>query len=285
MATLQFDRHDGVKPRSRRPQAAIRVPDKPPQAAEEIRLPSATDDERRLRRSSDMSLVGQMASGVAHDFNNRLQSVMDALDLLKLRIEQGRSAECDMLMESAQDSLLGAAHLTRQLLNFARPSISVRNRIDINQAVGSMDAILRCVARGRVDLDIQLEAGPMFAYCDRHQLENALLNLVVNAKDAMPAGGRIQVEICRAELKADIDGLKPGRYVRFSVSDTGTGMTEETIRRAFEPFFTTKPAGKGTGLGLSMIKAFVDQSGGHIHLQSAVGIGTTISIYLPCESA
>src|SRR5262245_52074505 len=127
MTVLQFDRHGGVKPGSRRPQAAIRVPEKSPHAVPEIRFPSAGDDEHRLRRSSDMSLVGQMASGVAHDFNNRLQSVMDALDLLKLRIEQGQVAECDMLVESAQNSLLGAAHLTRQLLNLARPTIPVRN--------------------------------------------------------------------------------------------------------------------------------------------------------------
>lgn len=243
---------------------------------------NSPEDESRMRRASDMSLVGQMASGVAHDFNNRLQFVMNALDLLKVRLEQGRAGECDALVESAQDSLMSAASMTRQLLNFARPSMAMQSRIDINRAVGSMETILKCVTGRLIELRTELAAEAMTVCCDRHQLENALLNLVVNARDAMPKGGRISIETCQAQLETDVEGLKRGRYARISVSDTGTGMREEVMKRAFEPFFTTKPAGKGTGLGLAMIKTFVDQLGGHIHLQSAEGAGTAISIYLPC---
>jgi signal transduction histidine kinase len=238
----------------------------------------------RLGRASDMSLVSQMASGIAHDFNNRLQSVMHALDLLKLRLNQGHTAECDLLMESAQNSLLGAAHLTRQLLNFARPGIPMRGRIDVNHVIASMETMLRCAGGGRTDLSVLLGAVPMVVHCDRHQLENALLNLVINAKDAMPKGGWIVVETSLVEQETDTAELSHKRYVRVRVSDTGTGMKQEVVERAFEPFFTTKPAGKGTGLGLAMIKTFAEQSQGYVHLQSAEGVGTEISIYLPCDT-
>ena len=124
----------------------------------------------------------------------------------------------------------------------------------------------------------------MLAFCDHHQLENALFNLVVNARDSMPRGGRIHIETCQAELADDVDGLKRGRYIRISVTDTGAGMTKDVVEHAFDPFFTTKPSGKGTGLGLSMVKMFVDQSSGHVDVESVEGVGTTISLYLPDES-
>jgi signal transduction histidine kinase len=246
---------------------------------------SYAHDDWQLRRASDMFIVGQMASGIAHDFNNRLQGVMSTLDLMMVRLEQGRASECGALVDAAENSLLRATHLAHRLLNFARTSEAVRTTIDVNAAVGSMEAVLKCLAGGRVDVDLELGAGPMLAFCDGHQFESALLNLVVNARDAMPDGGRLCIETCRAGLAVDTQGLRHGRYIRIGVSDTGCGMSRQVISRAFDPFFTTKPAGKGTGLGLPMIKAFVDQSEGHVDVQSAEGLGTAIAIYLPSRSA
>jgi signal transduction histidine kinase len=238
-----------------------------------------------MSRASDMLLVEQMASGVAHDFNNRVQGVMSALSLLKARLQQGRAAECDSLVEAAQTSLLRAGHLTRQLLNFARPSGVERRQIDLNDAIVSMLPIFKCLTGRRIDIELELATGTMIAFCDRHQLENALLNLVVNARDAMPAGGRLRIETSRAILDAAMKTLECGHYARIGVSDTGSGMTKDVMNRAFEPFFTTKPSGKGTGLGLFMVRSFVDQSRGRVEVQSTEGAGTAVSIYLPSKSA
>jgi signal transduction histidine kinase len=237
-----------------------------------------------MSRASDMLLVEQMASGVAHDFNNRIQGVMSALSLLRARLQQGRTAECDLLVEAAQTSLLRAGHLTRQLLNFARPSGVERRKIDLNDAIVSMLPIFKCLTGRRIDIELELATGTMIAFCDCHQLENALLNLVVNARDAMPVGGRLRIETSQAVLDVAMKDLERGHYARISVSDTGSGMTREVMNRAFEPFFTTKPSGKGTGLGLFMIRSFVDQSRGRVELQSTEGAGTAVSIYLPSKS-
>jgi signal transduction histidine kinase len=242
-------------------------------------------DDWRMSRASDMLLVEQMASGVAHDFNNRIQGVMSALSLLKARLQQGRTADCDLLVEAAQTSLLQAGHLTRQLLNFARPIEVARREIDLNDTVRSMLPIFKCLTGRRIEIELKLSTSAAVAFCDGHQLENALLNLIVNARDAMPDGGALRIETSQAILDVDMEDLERGRYARICVSDTGCGMTREVIGRAFEPFFTTKPSGKGTGLGLPMIGKFVHQSKGHVELQSTAGAGTAISIYLPSTSA
>ena len=243
------------------------------------------DDSWQLRRASDMFIVGQMAGGIAHDFNNRLQGVMSMLNVMRARIGQGRAAECDALADAAQNSLLQAGHLAHRLLSFARADEAVRSMVDVNNAIASVEVVLKCLTGRRIDVSMELGAGSMLAFCDGHQLESVLFNLVVNARDAIPDRGRICIETSHAELTAETPSLKRGRYVCVSVSDTGCGMTKEVIGRAFDPFFTTKPPGKGTGLGLPMVKAFVDQSEGHIDAQSAEGLGTTIAVYLPSASA
>jgi signal transduction histidine kinase len=210
---------------------------------------------------------------------------MGMLGVMRARLEQGRAAECDALADAAQNSLVQAEHLAHQLLRFARADEAVRSMIDLNDAIASVEVVLKCLTGPRTDVRMELGAGPMLAFCDGHQLESVLFNLVVNARDAMPDGGRICIETCRAELTAETLGLKRGRYVCVSVSDTGCGMSKAVISRAFDPFFTTKPPGKGTGLGLPMVKAFVDQSQGHVDAQSVEGLGTTIAIYLPSASA
>ena len=207
------------------------------------------------------------------------------LNVIRSRLGQGRAAECDVLADAAQNSLLQAGHLAHRLLRFARADEAVRSMIDVNNAIASVEVVLKCLTGRRINVSMELGAGSMLAFCDSHQFESVLFNLVINARDAIPDRGRICIETSHAEVTAETPGLKCRRYVCVSVSDTGCGMTKEVIRRAFDPFFTTKPAGKGTGLGLPMVKAFVDQSEGYIDAQSVEGLGTTIAIYLPSASA
>jgi signal transduction histidine kinase len=259
------------------------LPDEVPSPSKK-RARSGGRDDLQLRRSSDMFIVGQMASGIAHDFNNRLQGVVNAFGLMKTRLDQGRVDECRVLIDAAQDSLLRAEHLARRLLNFARIDEALPRTVDVNDAIAAIGAIMKCLAGPRIDVSVELGVEPMLACLDLHQFENALFNLVVNARDAMPDGGRISIETSHAELAVDTRRLKRGRYAHISISDTGCGMPERIVRRVFDPFFTTKPVGKGTGLGLPMVKAFVDKSDGHIEVRSTEGVGTTISIYLPCRN-
>ena len=237
-----------------------------------------------LRQAQKMEAVGQLTGGLAHDFNNLLTGIMGNLELLQLRIARGRLDDVDRLVGAAQGAGRRAASLTQRLLAFSRRQTLDPRPTDINRLIAGMEELLRRTGGPTIEVEIVGAAGLWTAMIDPGQLENALLNLCINARDAMPDGGRITVETANKWLDdrtARERDLPPGQYLSVCVTDTGTGMAPETIARAFEPFFTTKPIGQGTGLGLSMIYGFARQSGGQVRIYSEVGKGTTMCIYLP----
>ena len=240
--------------------------------------------EEALRQSQKMEAVGQLTGGLAHDFNNLLTGITGSLDLIGTRIAQGRHKDTERYINAAQDAAKRAAALTHRLLAFSRRQTLDPKPTDVNRLMGGMvDLIRRTVGPG-VIVETVAAADLWPTLVDSNQLENALLNLCINARDAMPDGGQLVIETanCRLDARAARDReLAPGEYISLSVSDDGTGMPPEVIAKAFEPFFTTKPLGKGTGLGLSMIYGFARQSGGQVRISSKPGAGTSVSIYLP----
>ncbi len=240
--------------------------------------------EERLRQSQKMEAVGQLTGGLAHDFNNLLTGITGSLELLNTRLRQGRLAETDRYVTAAQGAAKRAAALTHRLLAFSRRQTLDPKPIDVNRLVASMEELVRRTVGPEVAVEVVAAGGLWTTLVDPNQLENALLNLCINARDAMPDGGRLTVETGNKWLdhRAARDrDLPPGQYVTLCVSDTGTGMTPEVARRAFDPFFTTKPIGMGTGLGLSMIYGFVRQSGGQARIYSEPGQGAMVCLYLP----
>ncbi len=236
--------------------------------------------EEQLRQSQKMEAVGQLTGGLAHDFNNLLTGITGSLELLQARLAQGRLDNLERYIQ--------AAALTHRLLAFSRRQTLDPKPTDVNLLVGSMAALIRGTAGPAIAVTTLPEADPAFTLCDLNQLENALLNLCINARDAMPTGGRLVIETANAwmdERAAAESDMAPGHYVTLSVSDSGTGMTPEVAARAFDPFYTTKPLGEGTGLGLSMIYGFVKQSGGQIRVYTEVGRGTTMQLFLPSHHA
>jgi PAS domain S-box-containing protein len=240
--------------------------------------------QEQLRHSQKMEAVGQLTGGLAHDFNNLLAGIAGSLDLVKIRIAQNRVGEVDRYIGVAQGATRRAAALTHRLLAFSRRQTLAPTAICVNAMIeGMLDMIRRTVGPG-VQVEPRAERTLWAALVDQSQLENALLNLCINARDAMPAGGCITIETANRQLDpadACVLELPPGDYLMLSVSDAGTGMAPDVVAKAFDPFFTTKPIGQGTGLGLSMIYGFAKQSGGQVHIDSAVGRGTTVGIYLP----
>ncbi len=241
--------------------------------------------EEALRQSQKMEAVGQLTGGIAHDFNNLLTGVIGSLDLIQTRIAQGRAGEVGRYIDAAMSSANRAASLTHRLLAFSRRQPLDPKPVDANGLVASMDELFRRTTRETIRVELRVEKDLWLTLCDPNQLESALLNLVINARDAMPGGGAIMIETANVELDlaytSTQQDVKPGQYVCLSVSDTGSGMSEDVLARVFEPFFTTKPIGQGTGLGLSMVYGFVRQSGGHVRIYSEVGLGTTVRIFLP----
>ena len=241
--------------------------------------------EEQLRQAQKMEAVGQLTGGIAHDFNNLLTGVIGSLDLMKRRIGQGRIADVERYVSLATTSANRAAALTHRLLAFARRQPLDPKPVDINQLVSSLEDLLRRTIGETIELEIVSAGGLWGTFCDPHQLESSLLNLVINSRDAMPEGGRLTIETSNATLDsfytAEIRDVAAGQYVCLSVSDTGVGMSPAVQARAFDPFFTTKPIGQGTGLGLSMIYGFARQSEGHVRIYSEVGQGTTVKLYLP----
>lgn len=244
--------------------------------------------EGTLRQTQKMEAIGQLTGGIAHDFNNMLTIVIGNLDTLQRRL---RSVEPEVAtplskpVESAMKGARNAAKLTHRLLAFARQQPLAPKPLDIRTLVAGMSDMLTRMAGESVKIETVSGAGLWPVLVDENQLENALLNLVVNSRDAMPNGGQITIETSNAYLDdsyvAYAGDIKAGQYVMLSVSDIGSGIPADKIEKLFEPFFTTKPAGQGTGLGLAMIHGFVKQSGGHIRIYSEVGQGTTVKIYLP----
>jgi PAS domain S-box-containing protein len=245
--------------------------------------------EEELHQSHKMEAVGQLTGGLAHDFNNLLAGISGSLELIRMRLAQGRISDLNRFVEAALTSVGRAAALTHRLLAFSRRQTLEPKSISISGLVGGLEDLFRGTVGPSIEIETRLPDGLWPARCDPNQLENALLNLVINARDAMPDGGHLMIETANAVLDhrratpgdVPLRSVPAGEYIVLSVTDTGAGMSAATMARAFDPFFTTKPLGQGTGLGLSMIYGFVRQTEGHIHLRSDVGEGTTVTIYLP----
>ncbi|HXN67940.1 MAG TPA: PAS domain-containing protein [Bradyrhizobium sp.] len=240
--------------------------------------------EEALQQSQKMEAVGQLTGGIAHDFNNLLTGIVGSLDLLQTRLNQGRTDNVARYINAAMTSANRAAALTHRLLAFARRQPLIPKGVDVNQLVVSLEDLLRRTIGETIDLEITASDGLWWTLCDPNQLESALLNLAINARDAMPDGGRLTISTANVRIDrvtADTPALSPGDYVCIAVTDSGVGMSAEVAARAFDPFFTTKPIGQGTGLGLSMIYGFARQSDGHATIDSRIGQGTTVRLYLP----
>ena len=237
--------------------------------------------EAQLAQAQKMEAVGQLTGGIAHDFNNMLAVVVGGLDLARRKLAQ-RSPDVLTHIDGAMEGADRAAALTRRLLSFARAEPLLPDAVLPSKLVAGMNVLLDRTLGDRISVNVDASQANWSIWADAHQLENAILNLAVNARDAMDGAGRLDIDVADVPIGiGDQSGIAPGEYVRISVRDTGCGMSPEVVARAFEPFFTTKPVGKGTGLGLSQIFGFVRQSQGDVRVQSAVGQGTTIMLYLP----
>ena len=237
-----------------------------------------------LRQSQKMEAVGQLTGGIAHDFNNLLGGISASLQVLEARLANGQTNGLERYIGMGQESVRRAASLTQRLLAFSRRQTLDPKPTDVNRLVGGMEELLRRTVGPAVALEVLGAVGLWPTRVDASQLENSLLNLCINARDAMPDGGRLTIATANESLdeRAAVEReLPPGQYISLRVTDTGTGMAPEVIARAFDPFFTTKPTGHGTGLGLSMVYGFVRQSGGQVRIDSGLGLGTTMCLYLP----
>ncbi|CAI8873859.1 PAS domain-containing protein [Pseudomonas sp. IT-P260] len=241
--------------------------------------------EDALRHAQKMEAVGQLTGGIAHDFNNMLTGIIGSLDLMQRYIADGRAEEIGRFTEAAVSSANRAAALTHRLLAFSRRQSLDRKTLNVNELIHSLEDLIRRTKGDPIELTLRLADDVWPISTDVSQLENALLNLVINARDAMPDGGELLIETANVYLDGnDITTLEPvkaGDYLMLAVSDNGTGMTPSVRAKAFDPFFTTKPIGQGTGLGLSMIYGFAQQSGGHVSLDSLPNQGTCVRLYLP----
>jgi signal transduction histidine kinase len=238
----------------------------------------------RFAKCKKLEAVGQLTGGIAHDFNNMLAVVLGSLELARRRLERDQ-AKAEACIDNAIEGARRAAQLTGRLLAFSRQQALAPQGLDMNKLVGSMSEMLRRTIGEQLRVETVLAGGLWRICADPAELENALLNLCVNARDAMPDGGRLTIETSNSHLdeayaSAHVE-VQPGQYVMLSVTDTGVGMPSEVVERAFDPFYTTKDVGKGTGLGLSQVHGFIKQSGGHVKIYSEPGVGTTVKLYLP----
>jgi PAS domain S-box-containing protein len=244
--------------------------------------------EESLRQSQKMEAIGQLTGGIAHDFNNLLAGMSGSLEMLQVRLAAGKTGEAGRYIDAAQAGIKRAAALTHRLLAFSRRQALDPKRTNVNALVTGMSDLIHRTMGPSVQIEVVGAVSLWDTRVDDSQLENALLNLCINARDAMPDGGRLTIETAnkwiddRAARERD---MIPGQYVQLCVSDTGCGMTSDVVEHAFDPFFTTKPLGEGTGLGLSMIHGFARQSGGQVRIYSEVGKGTTMCVYLPRDTS
>ncbi|MBM3561744.1 MAG: response regulator [Alphaproteobacteria bacterium] len=240
--------------------------------------------ESQLRQAQKLEALGHLTGGIAHDFNNMLGVIVASLHLLQRKLA-GSDGEFVQLIDSAMDGADRAAAMVRRLLAFSRRQPLSPRPLDPNKFVSSISDMVRRALGGGIELETVLAGGLWSTKIDQHELESAIVNLAVNARDAMPNGGKLTIETANCYLDdayaAENMEVKPGQYVMIAVTDTGQGMSPEVISQAFDPFFTTKPTGKGTGLGLSQVHGFVKQSGGHVKIYSEPGLGTCIKLYLP----
>ena len=240
--------------------------------------------EESLRHVQKMEAVGQLTGGLAHDFNNLLAAILGSLEVMKTRLAQGRAGEIERYLSGATSAAKRGASLTQRMLAFSRRQTLDPKPTDADRLIGSMEELIRRSVGPSIEVETVRPSDTWAILVDPGQLENALLNLCINGRDAMPEGGKLTIETSNRYIDtraATQLGLSPGQFVSISVSDTGTGMNADTISRAFDPFFTTKPTGQGTGLGLSMVWGFAGQSGGSVRIESALDKGSTVSIYLP----
>lgn len=248
---------------------------------EEVDRRSKAEDQ--LRQIQKMEAVGQLTGGIAHDFNNMLAVIMGGLNLLQRKLSRGET-DVQRFVDGALEGAQRAANLTQRLLAFSRQQPLSPEPLNANKLVASMTELLARTLGEPITVETVLSAGLWRIKADPGQLENAILNLSVNARDAMPGGGRLTIETANAyvdDAYAKEFAIDSGQYVLIAVADTGSGMSSDVMAKAFDPFFTTKDVGKGTGLGLSQVYGFVRQSGGHVKIYSELGIGTTVKIYLP----
>jgi PAS domain S-box-containing protein len=246
------------------------------QAAEELR-----SAEEALRQAQKMEAIGQLTGGIAHDFNNMLAGIIGSLDVIQRRIAAGRYDDMERFINGAITSSRRAASLTQRLLAFGRRQALDIRPIEIGQLVLSLHDLLRRTLGEAIEINTDVPQESSWAQADAAQLESAILNLAINARDAMPVGGRLRIAVGHRTVSAKDQRLKPGDFITVEVTDTGTGMPQAVIDKAFDPFFTTKPIGQGTGLGLSMIHGFMGQIGGDVTIRSAPGQGTTVTMFLP----
>jgi PAS domain S-box-containing protein len=257
-------------------------------AALQAEMLARSESETALRQAQKMEAVGQLTGGIAHDFNNMLTSIIGALDIVNMRLQDGHTDRLERIIRAALDSANRAAALTQRLLAFSRRQSLDPKPVKINALIQSMQMLLSQTLGERIHIVVDLGKSLSDAMVDVNQLESAILNLCINARDAMPDGGQLRIATRAAPsipLMRDDAKTNPSGYVVVEVADTGVGMDPSVKERAFEPFFTTKPLGQGTGLGLSMIYGFVQQSKGHIDIQSAPNKGTMIALYLPAVAA
>jgi signal transduction histidine kinase/CheY-like chemotaxis protein len=236
--------------------------------------------EEALRQSQKMEAIGQLSGGIAHDFNNLLTIVKGNLQLLQKRLSAGRT-DVSRYVELALDGVNRATNVTQRILAFSRRQPLSPKPVNISRLIVDIELLLRHSSGDGISVETRLMSD-WWALCDPNQMENVVLNLVINARDAMPSGGKIMIETTNVSGEQSVfDDIAPGDYVQLSVSDTGIGMSPEVLSKAIDPFFTTKPQGQGTGLGLSMIFGYIKQSKGHLHIASQPGKGTTVTILLP----
>jgi PAS domain S-box-containing protein len=257
-------------------------------AALQAEMLARSESDTALRQAQKMEAVGQLTGGIAHDFNNMLTSIIGALDIVGMRLQDGHTERLERIIRAALDSANRAAALTQRLLAFSRRQSLDPKPVKINALIQSMQMLLSQTLGERIHIVVDLAESLSDAMVDVNQLESAILNLCINARDAMPDGGRLRIATRATPsipLSHEDTGINPSGYVVVEVADTGVGMEPSVKERAFEPFFTTKPLGQGTGLGLSMIYGFMQQSKGHIDIQSAPQQGTTIALYLPAVTA
>ncbi len=246
---------------------------------------SREEAESQIRQMQKIEAVGQLTGGIAHDFNNMLTLVIGSLDLAKRRAAAGDTTKLAKGIDTAMEGAQRAAQLTARLLAFSRQQPLSPQAVDANKLVSGMSELLRRTLDEPIEVETVLAGGLWRTFVDANQLENAIVNLCVNARDAMPEGGKLTIETANGHLDDDYAAahseVVPGQYVVICVTDTGTGMPPEVVARAFDPFYTTKEPGKGTGLGLSQVYGFVKQSRGHLKIYSEPGHGTTVKIYMP----
>ena len=236
----------------------------------------------QLQQSQKMESLGQLTGGLAHDFNNLLTIISGSQDMIEQRIAQGRLAGVERYVTLARNATLRASSLTHRLLAYARKQPLVAASVDPAVLIKNMEELIARTLTPLINIELLAPGAPTLCHCDAHQLENALLNLCINARDAMPQGGRLRIEVSTLAL-TDPGALlvQAGDYVRICVADTGMGMPASIVERALEPFFTTKPLGSGTGLGLSMVEDFARQAGGAVRIESELGKGTAVCLFLP----